>query len=233
LFTDPSGQPYAQEVEDGKLTIGGTLAVSDVVPNVGLQPAGAKISIIGVGFTPDARVNIEGANLSPRDAHFVSPTQIDVVLPTPLEMDALRVRVKNQTERSTYFSYFRAQVIGESTHALVAQSYPLFSHQLFTGGTLAWTRNGQQFTALALQNPTPAAVNVTVEMQSAAGETLGSMSLPVPALSKITRDLTELFANPPAGAVAVHITSIQPIQMLGLLGDDATSKVLPVIVSAQ
>lgn len=233
LFTDPSGQPYAQEVEDGKLTIGGTLAVSDVIPNVGLQPAGAKISILGVGFTPDARVNIEGADLSPRDAHFVSPTQIDVVLPTPLEMDATRIRVKNKTERSTYFSYFRAQVIGESTHALVAQSYPLFSHQLFTSGTLAWTRSGRQFTALALQNPTQDAVNVTIEMQSASGETLGSMSLPLPALSKITRDLAELFANAPANASAVHIVPSQPIQMLGLLGDDATSKVLPVIVSAQ
>lgn len=233
LFTDPSGQPYAQKVENGKLTIGGTLAISDVVPNVGVQPAGAKISIIGVGFTPDARVNIANADLSPHDVHFVSPTQMDVVLPVPLQMDALRVRVTNQTERSIYFSYFRALVAGASTHALVAQSYALFSHQLFTGGTLPWTRAGQQFTALALQNPTPDAVNVTIEMLSATGETLGSTSLPVPPLSKLTRDLMELFANPPEGAVAVQITPSQPIQMLGLLGDDATSKVLPVIVSAQ
>ena len=32
LWVDPSGQPYLQEIKDGRLTIGGTLAISDVVP---------------------------------------------------------------------------------------------------------------------------------------------------------------------------------------------------------
>jgi hypothetical protein len=232
LWTDPSsGQPYPQEITDGKLTIGGTLAISDVIPNGGVQPAGTKISVFGIGFTPDARVNMEGVDLNPRAVQFISPTQLDVVLPSPLQMDAVRVRVTTQTERSTYFTYFRAQMIGESTHPLVEESYPLFSRQMFSSGTLPWTRAGQQFTALALQNPSTSAVNVTLEMQSAAGDVLGTMSLPLPALSKISRDLTELFANPPVEAVAVRITASQPIQLLGLLGDDATSNVVPVIVS--
>lgn len=231
LWTDPlSEQPYAQEITDGKLTIGGTLAISDVIPNGGVQPAGTKISVFGVGFTPDARVNMEGVDLNPRAVQFVSPTQLDVVLPSPLQMDAVRVRVTTQTERSTYFTYFRAQIVGESTHPLVAESYPLFSRQMFSSGTLPWTHSGQQFTALALQNPSTSAVNVTLEMQSATGDILGTTSLPLPALSKITRDLAELFANPPARAIAVRITPSQPIQLLGLLGDDATSNVVPVIV---
>jgi hypothetical protein len=232
LWTDPSsGQPYPQEITDGKLTIGGTLAISDVVPNGGIQPAGTKISVFGVGFTPDARVNMEGVDLNPRAIQFISPTQLDVALPSPLQMDAVRVRVTTKTERSTYFTYFRAQIVGESTHTLVTESYPLFSRQMFSSGTLPWTRSGQQFTALALQNPSTSAVNVTLEMQSATGDVLGTTSLPLPALSKITRDLTELFATPPAGAVAVRITPSQPIQLLGLLGDDATSNVVPVIVA--
>ena len=231
LWIDPSGQPYPQEVANGTLTIGGTLTIRDVVPGGGLQPAGAKISILGMGFTPDTRVHIESIDLNRRAVQFISPTQLDVVLPSALQMDGARVQARTQTERSTYFSYFRAHPVGESTHALVAQSYPLFARQTFTSATLPWLRSGQQFTALALQNPGADAVSVMVEMQSATGETLGTVSLPLPGSSKITRDLTELFANPPAGAVAVRVTPSQPIQILGLLGDDATSNVVPVMVS--
>jgi hypothetical protein len=50
-------------------------------------------------------------------------------------------------------------------------------------------------------------------------------------LSKITRDLTELFANPPAGAVAGHITPSESIQMPGLLGD-TTGNFVPVSLNA-
>jgi len=233
FWIDPLGQPYPTEIADGELTIGGTLAISDVVPGGGLQPAGARISIFGMGFTPDARVNIEGVNLKVSDVQFVSPNQIDVVLPSALQMDGVRVRVKTQTERSTYFSYLRTQPVGESTHALVAQSYPLFSRRTYVAASLPWSRAGSQFTALALQNPGTDAVEVTLEIRSAAGATLGSLRMALPALSKMTRDLTEWFAGAPAEAVIVRIVSSRPIQVLGLLGDDATGDVVPVIVAAQ
>jgi hypothetical protein len=231
FWIGPDGQPYPQEIADGELTIGGTLAISDVVPGGGLQPAGTKISILGIGFTPDARVSLEGVNLTAGDDRFVSSNQIDLVLPAALQMDGARVRVRTRKERATYFSYLRAQQVGESTHTLVAQSYPLFSRQTYASATLAWTRAGQQFTALALQNPGADAVEVTVGMQSLTGETIGLLTVPLPGLSKITRDLAELFASAPARAVAVRITSSRAIQMLGLLGDDATGDVVPVIVS--
>lgn len=232
FWIGPTGQPYPQEIANGKLTIGGTLAISDVVPGGGLQPAGTKISIFGIGFTPDARVNIEGVNLNVGDTQFVSSNEIDVVLPSALQMDGTRVRVKTATERSMYFSYLRTQPVGESTHLLVTQCYPLFSRQTYSSASLAWTRTGQQFTALALQNPGADAVEVTVEMLAATGETLGAVSLPLPGLSKITRDLAELFSNPPAGAAVVRITPSRSIQILGLLGDDATGDVVPVILTA-
>ena len=232
FWIDPAGQPYPQEIANGKLTIGGTLNISNVVPGGGLHPAGTRISIFGMGFTPDAIVSMEGVNLNVGDVQFVSSSQIDVVLPAALQMDGTRVRVTTATERSTYFSYLRAHPVGESIHPLVAQSYPLFSRQIYPGASLAWTRTGQQFTALALQNPGLVAVELTVEMLAATGETLGTVSLPLPALSKITRDLTELFPAPPPGAVAVRITSSRAIQMLGLQGDDATGDVVPVILTA-
>ena len=96
LWTDANGQPYPQEVGDGQLTIGGTLAIRDVVPGGGLQPAGTRISIFGMGFTPAARVNMEGVNLSAGDVQFISPSQIDVVLSSALQMDGTRVRVRTR-----------------------------------------------------------------------------------------------------------------------------------------
>jgi hypothetical protein len=134
-------------------------------------------------------------------------------------------------ERAEYFSYLRTQPLGQSSHALVAQTYPLFSRQTYSSATLPWNRTGSLFTGLAIQNPGANPVEVTVEMRSATGQSLATFSFPLPGLSKITRDLTDLFAQPSAGAASVHITSSQPIQILGFLGDDSTGDVVPVIVS--
>ena len=232
FWFDAAGQPYPQEIANGTLTIGGTLAISDVVPNGGTQPAGTKISILGMGFRPDSRVNIEGVALSAGNVRFVSANEIDVILPVALQLDGIRVRVRNPTERTIYFSYFRAQPVGESTHPLLAQTYPLFARRTYTDATLPWTRSASRFTGLAVQNPGASAAEILVEMQSAAGNTLGSFSFSLPVGSKITRDLREFFAGAPAEAVSLHIRSSVPVQMLGLLGDDATGDVVPVLVSA-
>ncbi|HSM85331.1 MAG TPA: hypothetical protein VLT16_04235 [Candidatus Limnocylindrales bacterium] len=233
FWMDPTGQPYPQEVKGGVLKIGGTMAISDVVPGGGFQPAGTRISIFGMGFTPLSQVDFSGVTLTASDFTFVSPTEMDVVLPQGLRMDGTRVRVRNENgEVTTYFSYLRAHNLGQSTHPLVAQSYPLFSRQQYTSGTLAWTRSGTTFTALALQNPGTTAAEVTVEMMSATNQVLGSFSFPLAAYSKMTRDLQEFFATPPAEATSVHIVSTQSIQLLGLLGDDASGNVAPVLVAA-
>jgi hypothetical protein len=134
---------------------------------------------------------------------------------------------------STYFSYLRAHVIGQSTHLLVAQSEALFSRLLYTNATLNWNRSGTNFTALAVQNPGTTAAEITVKMLSSSGQVLGSISFPLAAYSKITRDLLELFPQPPDTAVSVQVTSTQSVQVMGLLGDDASGNVVPVIASGQ
>jgi hypothetical protein len=232
FWFDAAGQPYPQEIKNGALTIGGTLAISDVVPNGGVQPAGTKISILGTGFRPDSRVDIEGVEFSAGNLRFVSPNEIDLILPLALQMDGIRVRVRNDTQRITYFSYFRSQAVGKSTHPLLAQTYPLFARKTYTDATLPWTRSASLFTGLAVQNPGMSDASITVEMQSAAGNALGSLSFSLPVGSKITRDLLEFFAGVPAEATSVRIRSNVPVQILGLLGDDATGDVVPVILSA-
>src|SRR4029077_13291740 len=206
--------------------------ISDGVPNGGVQAPGTKISILGMGFRPDSRVNIEGVTLSAGNVRFVSANEIDVVLPSALQLDGIRVRVRNDTERTTYFSYFRAQAVGKSNHRLLAQTYPLVARRTYTGATLLWTRSASRLTGLAVQNPGVSDASITVEMQSAAGNTLGLFRFSLPVGSKITRDLLEFFAGAPADAVSIHISSSVPVQMLGLLGDDATGDVVPVLVSA-
>ena len=103
------------------------------------------------------------------------------------------------------------------------------TRQTYTSALLNWSRSATTFTALALQNPGAVAGQATVEMLSAGNQVLGSITIPLPAVSRITRDLAELFPQGANAAVAVRITSAQPIQVLGLLGDDATGNVVPVL----
>jgi hypothetical protein len=233
FWLDPFGQPYPQEVRPGTLTIGGTLNISNVVPGGGFQPAGSRISIFGMGFTPLSRLAIEGVTLTVDDYQVVSPNQIDVVLPQGLRMDGARVRVKNKNgEVARYFSYLRTQPLGQSANALVNRSYPLFARTTYTSATMAWQRDAATFSALALENPGTTSAEVTVEMRSAANEVLGSFSFPLPPMSKITRDLTDFFSQPPAAAAQVHVTSTQRLRVLGLLGDQTAGTMVPVIVTA-
>lgn len=232
VWFDPFGQPYPQEIKPGMLTIGGTINISNVVPGGGFQPAGSTISIFGMGFTSDVRVAMEGVSLSTTDYQVVSANQIDVILPDGLRMDGVRVRVKNKSgETAQYFSYLRTQPLGQSGNALVNQCYPLFARATYTSASLAWARDATTFTALAAQNPGTSSADLTVEMRSATNQVLGSFSFPLPPMSKITRDLTDLFAQAPLEATSVHVTSTQRVQLLGLLGDTASGAVVPVFVS--
>jgi hypothetical protein len=230
FFLDPSGQPYPQEIRDGRLTIGGTLSISDIIPGGGLQSAGTHIRVIGSGFNPESQVSMEGVALARGNFSFVSPTEMDVVLPVAVQLDGVRFRVRNKGGAVVnYFSYMRTQPVGTSLNALVAECYPLFSRQTYTSALLNWNHSGTTFTALALQNPGNVAGEATVEVLSGGNQVLGSTTIPLPAVSKITRDLAELFPQGANAAVAVRITSAQPIQVLGLLGDDATGNVVPVL----
>lgn len=232
FFLDSTGQPYPTEIKTGTLTIGGTMTISDVIPGGGFQPAATRIRILGMGFTPASQVDFSGVTLAATDYQFVSPGEMDVVLPQGVTMDGMRVRVTNEFgERITYFSYLRAHVMGQSTNLLVSQSEALFSRQTYTTATLDWKRTGTTFTALAVQNPGVASIQVTVNLLSSTNQVLDSVTLPLDAYSKITRDLMELFPQPPDAAVAVQITCPQKIQVLGLLGDTSSGNVVPVIAT--
>ena len=55
------------------------------------------------------------------------------------------------------------------------------------------------------------------------------MDVGLPANSRFVRDLAELLPGAVASnGTSLHVTAPAPIQMLGLLGNDATGVVLPV-----
>jgi hypothetical protein len=230
VFLDASGQPYSPlQVAAGTLAIGGTINVTSVTP-AGVQvPSGSTIAIWGTGFTSSARVDVEGANVV--TTKLVSFNEIDITLDQAILLDGVRVRVRTDLQRVEYYPYLRTAKIGNSSNPVIAATAPLLSRVLYTTATLPWKRNGTSFTGLALQNPGASPAQITLELLSADNSVLQTFSLPLPGRSKMTEDLFDLFAQPPAGAAAVRIRSSQAIQMLGVQGDKAAGTIGPVVVS--
>jgi hypothetical protein len=229
-WLDPASNPYPVELKSGVLTVGGTLSISDVAPGAGIVPAGTPIVINGVGFPADAIVRVDHAVVS--SFQFVSPTQIRITLNSATDMESRRIRIKNPStnETVTYYSYQRTTAVGVSTHALVASSYPLFSRATWTLAYFKPVASGTAFSGLALQNTTTASVTVKLELLNNKGARLATKSIALPAASRMVRDTKEFFAKAVTGT-EIRVTSPVAIQVLGLLGDDASGIVLPVTPS--
>jgi hypothetical protein len=82
---------------------------------------------------------------------------------------------------------------------------------------------------VALQNPGPAAADVTLELVSAAGPPVGSTVVTLAPRARMSGELAEWFAGHtiPSGA-SVRVRSTHPIQVLGLLANSVDGTVLPV-----
>jgi hypothetical protein len=228
-WLDPTGQNYQVVLTSGIMTVGGTLSISNIVPGGGVVPAGTKIAILGVGFQPDAVVQVNEAIIATQT--YVSPNEIDVVLTTDFNMTSRRIRVVNKStnELATYYSYQRTSPVGKSKHALIAATVPLFSQ---TSWTLAYFRpvlNGSQFSGLALENLNATKVKVRLQLFASNGTLLKAHNVALMPNKRITRDLAEFFVGVvPNTGTSLKVTANAPISMLGLLGDDVLGTVDPV-----
>jgi len=229
VFLDTNGQPYPLQLLGGSLRVGGTLNITDVIPEGETAPAGSAISILGTGLTPSARVDIEGANIV--TTHFASPQQLDVTLDRAMLLDGVRVRVRTDTEEAFYFPYLHAAEIGHSSNQLIAAADPMFSRTTYNVATLPWTRSGNLFTGVALQNPAPNPTQVTLELLTSGNQVLQTAGFLLPGKSKMTEDILDFFAQPVASAVALRIRSSESIQILGLQGDSGAGTIRPLLVS--
>jgi hypothetical protein len=229
VFLDNSGQPYPLQLAGGSLKIGGTLNITDVIPEGETAPAGSTISILGTGLTPSTRVDIEGTIVV--TTHFASPQQLDVTLDRAVLLDGVRVRVRTDTEEAFFFPYLHTAEIGHSSNQLIAAADPMFSRTTYSAARLPWTRSGNLFTGVAFQNPATNPTQVTLELLTSGNQVLQTANFPLPGKSKMTEDLLDFFAQPNANAVAVRIKSSESIQILGLQGDSGAGTIKPLIVS--
>ncbi len=228
LWLDPNGNQYPVELKSGAMTVGGTLSISDVVPGGGTATPSTVISIKGVGFAPNSKVDFGEGKVATQE--FVNSNLIRVTLRDSLRIRGQRIRVENSgNEKATYFPYPRTTQSGTSTHALVASCIPLFPQAAISLGYFRPTLQGTTFSGLALQNLNGAAITATLQLYSKAGVPLAEQTITMAKSTRIARDLVELFPGvSPATGTRLKVTSTKPIQMLGLLGDDSTSTLLPI-----
>jgi IPT/TIG domain len=232
LWLDPNAKQYPVDLKSGVMTVGGTLSIADVAPGAGVVPAGSVISIKGTGFQPDSKVHVGDAIIA--TSQYISSNLIQVRLTQSIDIRGQRVRVDNtDNERAVYYPYQRTTRIGNSTHALVAASYPLFPQTARKIGYFRPALHRTVFSGLALQNLNSTSVTATLQLSSKSGTVLSTQTVMLGKNTRMARDLVELFPGvTPADGTKLKVTSSKGIQMLGLLGDDASGMVLPVLASS-
>jgi hypothetical protein len=229
-WVDPNGQDYPVLLANGIVTVGGTLSISNILPGGGVVPAGTKIRILGMGFQPNSKVQVNEANLA--TSTYVSANEIDVTLTANVNMTSRRIRVVNPStnERVEYFSYQRTTRAGKSQHALIAATEALFAQSTWTLAYFKPVLSGSQFSGLALQNQAATTSKVRLQLFAGNGSLLATRTLSLLANKRMTRDVAEFFTGvvPNTGTtLKVTVLSGPPIQLLGLLGDDALGTVDP------
>lgn len=225
IFKDSTGAPYSLPApQNGTLTIGGSVSITNIVPGGGLIPAGTTVRILGTGFSPDTDVFINEAAAT--NIRYVSPTEIDFTMSAARDLTGTRFRVRNKDNSDdTYYSYLRAVAFGASNRATVNGLHPLYQAQTYTSAGIAVPATGLNgYVALALRNANPGNATVQLDLVSAAGASLGTANFILPSGGQYVRTVQELFGNAPSGAV-VKVASDAAINALGMLGDDTSGLV--------
>ena len=220
---------YPQQIRSGTFTAGGALSITDVIPGGGLLPAGSTVSVIGTGFQPGALGEIDGVDIA--SVTVVDPTRIDLVIAGPIQLDGVRVSVRNPDKaRAAYFSYLRAASLGQSARPLLAATEPVFPVRPLSGAWFPATAAAPAtFAGLALQNPGPAQSQVTVSLQSPSG-VVASASFTMPPRTELVREVSELLTGViPQPGTQLVVTATAPVQMLGLSGNETAGSVSPVL----
>jgi hypothetical protein len=225
-----SGHIAAKPISPATVTVGGPNAVSidDVVPGEGVWPAGTIVSVRGVGFS--SRTNLRVNDAGVKTFRLVSPTELQFPLTQPTEMRGLRITVSGQSNSSTYYVYMRSIAAAVSARTLLAATEPIFAvtpRAVSTFGPIA-ALSGNQYAAIALQNPTAAAVDVSVALYGADGTLLQQSSLALNSRHRMALEVSEFLGGvaPPAGS-SVVVTASAPIDAISLLCDEGLWTVAP------
>lgn len=259
-FFDGAGQSYTILANTpGNLTIGGALdqSITDVVPGGGLLPDRSTIKVLGIGFTANTRITIEGTTVLfvPGETTFVSANEIDVKICNgvvdPLavtcpnnggtfQLDGERVRAINRDTNAIveYFSYARTDdESGASGTTLATQVHAMFSRQTYGTAAIPYVSDATHFTGFGLQNTSGTDATFRVELLDSGGNVLpNSTVVSVRAGKRIVRDIHDwipVISGTPATVRVTVVSGPAKLQMLGMVGDLAAGTVTPVVVTGQ
>jgi hypothetical protein len=219
-------------VSPGTVTVVGAagVAIDDVVPGEGVWPAGTVVSIRGAGFT--SRTSLRVADAGVRTFSVVSPSEIQFALSQPTEITGLKITVSGQINSVTYYAYMRGITAAVSSRTLLAKTEPIFSVAQRTTATFGpfAALAGNQYAALALQNPTLNDATIAVALIAQDGTLLHESTLTLAARNRVALELSELLDGvaPPANA-SVVVTASAPIDAIGLLCDEGAGTIDPML----
>lgn len=205
----------------------GAVSVTGVLPDAGVLPAGSLVAVVGMGFQPDAQVLIDGVAIA--STSWVDSSRIEIVTAADAQLDGRRVDVSNPDGTgASYLSHQRFTDLGKSARPLLAIAEAIFPVTTQSRALVAAPTSGTFF-ALALRNPEPVESIVSVELWDT-GVLVASASIALPPLTKVSREVSELFAGvTPTAEGFFRLTATVPVQMLGLSGNENEGSVTPVL----
>jgi len=223
----PPGNYCVPNLVQAGSMVNGAVSITDVLPGGGFLPAGSLVAVVGIGFQPGAQALIDGVSLA--STSWVYSSRIEVVTAVDMQLDGRMVSVTNpDLTGATYFSYLRATDFGKSARPLLAATEAIFPVQTLSSAVFAAPTSGTFF-GLALQNPEPDNSTVSVELLNA-GSVVASATLALPPLTKVSREVSELFPGViPSADSVFSLTATVPVQMLGVSGNENDSSVTPVL----
>ncbi|MBL8173637.1 MAG: hypothetical protein JNK48_03150 [Bryobacterales bacterium] len=217
-FINAFGQPAPVACKPGKITVGGTASIDNIVPGGGWIAPGQRVAVLGRGFTPDSRLRVEGQDVN---QFFLSSDRMEFApIRNGFRLDGseIRVRIQKNTQL-TYYSYLRPQVV--PSQSVYGNVVPLFAPHAPRLAMLLYSLRGEA-RAVALQNPHTTAVEVTVTAPLSFASSPHKVT--VPPLSRLTLDLANIFPRATQSQLAnVFVSAPAGIALLGLERDSPTS----------
>lgn len=223
------GTATLNPVPPATVTVGGSISITNVVPGGGVLPAGSVVSIKGIGFEPRTQVQLNAIKFS--SIQVIGPDEIQFTLAETTNMTGQKVQVFNPDgSQDTYFSYLRGVPLRQSNQPLLSTAVPIFSSVTHSWAVFSpmGPASPSQFTGLAVQNPSLAPADVTVSLYTPDNLLLGTSTVTLPSGYRLMGETSEWAqgANPVFGSYAV-VTSTQPIQTFGFVGDSTAGWVTP------
>jgi hypothetical protein len=220
----------AAKISPATVTVGGSTSITDVIPGEGVWPAGTVVTVRGTGFDAKTSLRVNGAPVS--KSSFVSSTELRFQLLATSDVRGLRIVARGANNSVTYYSYMRGIRSIVSARTLLAATEPIFSVNPRTVATFgpSGRLSGDQYMALALQNPNMAAVTVHVSLYAANGKRVHRAKRTLESRHRLALTLSELLDGiTPAGDMRVVVSASAPIDAFSLLCDEGTSTVSPIL----